>query len=112
MGASLSIFKSTIPLNPMTFHPRFPHISEKVFEKLDKESLKSCRKVSKSWQNCIEIENSLWKKIIKDLEEENIVLLFLKACAHGQPQLAKMLIQKAANLNIDLNQRPKYWNQG
>ena len=37
------------PLNPMVFYPGFPHITEQIFDRLDKVSLKSCRKVSKSW---------------------------------------------------------------
>ena len=36
-------------LNPMVFYPGFPHIAEKIFDQLDKRSLRSCREVSKSW---------------------------------------------------------------
>ena len=36
------------PLNPMVFYPGFPHIAEKIFDQLDKGSLRSCREVSKS----------------------------------------------------------------
>ena len=35
-------------LNPMVFYPEFPHIAEKIFDQLDKGSLRSCREVSKS----------------------------------------------------------------
>ena len=38
-------------LNPMVFYPGFPHIAEKIYNQFDKESLKSCREVSKSWLN-------------------------------------------------------------
>ena len=37
------------PLNPVVFYPGFPHIAEKIFDQLDKGSLRSCREVSKSW---------------------------------------------------------------
>ena len=37
------------PLNPVVFYPGFPHIAEKIFDQLDKRSLRSCREVSKSW---------------------------------------------------------------
>ena len=36
------------PLNPVVFYPGFPHIAEKIFDQLDKGSLRSCREVSKS----------------------------------------------------------------
>ena len=51
--------------NPMVFHPRFPHISEQIFGHMDKKSLKNCRTVAKSWQNCIDNQNILWNKIVK-----------------------------------------------
>ena len=37
------------PLNPLIFYPGFPHVAEKIFDQLDKGSLRSCREVSKSW---------------------------------------------------------------
>ena len=54
-------------LNPMVFYARFPHISEKIFEKLNINSLKKCREVSKSWEECIDNENILWKRIVSEL---------------------------------------------
>ena len=50
-----------LPLNPIIFHSRFPHITEKILENLDKDSLKKFRLVSKSWQNCIDNQNILWR---------------------------------------------------
>ena len=41
------------PLDPLVFYPRFPQISENIFRYLDNKSLKNCREVTKSWQNCI-----------------------------------------------------------
>ena len=54
------------PLNPMVFHARFPHISEKIFETLNIKSLENCRKVSKLWLGCIDNQNILWNKIAQD----------------------------------------------
>ena len=105
MGASKSILKSTTPLDPTFFHPRFPHISEKIFEQLEKESLKSCREVSKSWMNCIDGKNILWEKVLQ--EENNAQELFFKACSYGHSKMVKVLIQKSIELNIDMNKKQR-----
>ena len=44
---------------------RFPHLSEKIFSKLNYQSLVTCREVSKTWNNSIEAEKSSYLKIIK-----------------------------------------------
>ena len=67
-----------LPLNPMLFHSRYPHITEKIFENLDKESLKSTRLVSKSWQNCIDNQNILWYKILENEDAEEAFQLVCK----------------------------------
>ena len=96
---------STTPLNPMVFYARFSHISEKIFENLDIKSLKNCRVVSKSWQECIDNRDILWIKIAK---KEDGNMAFQLACKKGHSKIAKVLIQKSAELNIDLN--AKNWN--
>ena len=45
---------------------RFPHLSEKIYSKLNYQSLVTCREVSKTWNNSIEVEKSSYLKIIKD----------------------------------------------
>ena len=67
-------------LNPLVFYPGFPHITEQIFDRLDKVSLKSCRKVSKSWMESIDEKNIFWTKTIKH-EEGNKAFLF--ACKNG-----------------------------
>ena len=52
-------------LNPLEFYPRFLHVAEQIFEQLDKKSLKNCREVAKSWQQCIDNKNLSWNQIIK-----------------------------------------------
>ena len=42
------------PFNPMLFYPVFPHITEKIFNHLEKRSVKDCREVSKSWLDSID----------------------------------------------------------
>ena len=44
---------------------RFPHLSENIFSKLNYQSLVTCREVSKTWNNSIEVEQSSYLKIIK-----------------------------------------------
>ena len=96
---------STTPLNPMVFYARFSHISEKIFENLDIKSLENCRVVSKSWQECIDNRDILWIKIAKN-EEGNMA--FQLACKKSHSKVAKVLIQKSAELNIDLNAKDQY----
>ena len=54
-------------LNPMAFYPRFPHIADQIFEKMDIEGLKIYRLLSKYWLEYIDRRN-LWRK--KIMEEE------------------------------------------
>ena len=63
MGNNNSKIFEELPLNPMVFHPRFLHISEKIFDKMDDKCLKNCREITKSWQIAIDNKNTLWNKI-------------------------------------------------
>ena len=87
-------------LNPMVFHQGFQHITEQIFEKIDKNSLKNCREIVKSWQNCIDNQHILWKKIAK---ENGGTKSFQIACKIGHIKMAKMLIQKATEFKIYVN---------
>ena len=51
-------------LNPFRFYQRFPHITEKIFQKLDNKSLTNCREVSKSWKEYIDNKNLSWIRIV------------------------------------------------
>ena len=64
-------------LNPMNFYLRFPHIAEQIFQNMDKDSLKTCRLLSKSWLEYMDNRNLLWKKIVED--EKNPKKAFRKA---------------------------------
>ena len=95
--------KIEVPLlNPMVFYARFSHISEDIFKKMDSKSLKNCREVSKPWQECIDNQDILWNKIAK---KENGGEAFELACTSGHSKMAKVLIQKSAELNIDLDHK-------
>ena len=85
-------------LNPMVFYEAFQHITESIFEKLDTKSLKNYRKVSKLWQNCIDEQNILWKKISNVIGGKNA---FRLACKKDHSKMALLLIQKPAEFNID-----------
>ena len=88
------------PLNPVVFYPAFPHIAEKIFAQLDKRSLRSCRKVSKSWLDIIDNRNLLWNEILRN---ENGKKAFRLACKNGHTKILGMLFQKSAEFNIDFN---------
>ena len=49
-------------LNPMVFYQRFQLITKQIFEELDNRRLKNCRKVSKSWQKCIDQQIISWTR--------------------------------------------------
>jgi hypothetical protein len=41
------------------FFLRFPHLSEAVFDNLDNKSLARCRKVGRTWTNCLDAHKFL-----------------------------------------------------
>ena len=43
---------------------RFPHLSESIFLKLDDQSLATCRKVSRTWNEATKVKRNLWLKVI------------------------------------------------
>ena len=84
-------------LDPMIFYSRFSHITEKIFKKFDKSSLRIGREISKSWQTYIDDGNLLWNEIInKDSGEAE----FLLACWNGHLPITKILVQKHIEFNI------------
>ena len=89
-------------LNPMLFRQRFQHITEQVFEKLDKKSLRYCREVTKAWQNCIDDCNILWKKIV---DEYGVNTAFCLACRNGNEKMAYMLVTELSRFYVDLNHK-------
>ena len=44
--------------------PRFPHLPEQIFQKLDNKSLSKCREVTKSWKDIIDRKNYPWLRIV------------------------------------------------
>ena len=50
--------------SPLDFFSGFPHITEQIIEQFDNKTLKNCREVSKSWQNCIGFKKS-WVRIVQ-----------------------------------------------
>ena len=92
-------------LNPMVFYPRFQHITEQIFEHLDKQSLKDCRVVSKSWQESIDNKNILWTEVFKKSDCNNA---FQSSCKNGRTKIAKFLMKKSIEFKIDLNARDNF----
>ena len=85
-----------IPLNPLTFSPRFLHISEQIFEQLDNKSLAHCREVAKSWQECIDIKKLSWNRIItlpRILAKEDTYLQV--AAKHGHIEVYKKTFENS-----------------
>ena len=63
---------------------------------MDVKSLKNCRKVSKSWWECIDNQNILWKNEVG-------TKAFQLACKNGHSKMVEMLFQKSTEYNIDYN---------
>ena len=86
-------------LNPMVFYPRFEHIAETIFQKVDKKSIRNLRLISKPFQEYIDDRNILWRKIMKD-EDSNEA--FQSALINGHTKMTEFLIQKSIEFGIDL----------
>ena len=80
---------------------KFPHLSLKIFQKLDCERLLDCREVARSWQNTIDGKNYPWLRIV------NIPTILIKwnsylhhAAATGQIEAFKIALDQEGDLNI------------
>ena len=83
-------------LNPFDFSPRFRHITEQIFAHLDNKSLRSCREVSKSWQECIDGKNLSWIQIVNIptiLKDGEIYLHF--AARTGQSKMFQKILERS-----------------
>ena len=89
-------------LSPMVFYPRFPHIAEDIFKKMDKETFRNCRLLSKPWQEYIDNQNLLWNKFIED---RDVNKAFQRAIRSGHSKMTEFLILKSIQFNIDLNNK-------
>ena len=97
-------------INPFEFYSRFPHIAERIIEKLDDSTLKNCRQVAKSWQNYIDDTNVSWIRIVNIPSiPQNGETYFQIAAKAGQSKITKMIIQNSKELDLDLNDG---WNDG
>ena len=81
---------------PLSFSPRFLHISEQIFEQLDNKSLANCREVAKSWQECIDIKKLSWNRIITLPRILAIEDTYLQVAAkHGQIEVYKKTFENS-----------------
>ena len=80
---------------------KFPHLPEKLFKKLDSESLFKCREVARSWENIIGRRNYPWLRIVNIptiLKERNSYLHL--AAETGQIEAFKTTINQEEDENI------------
>ena len=80
---------------------KFPHLPEKILQKLDSESLFKCREVSRPWQNIIDGRNYPWLRTVNIptiLKERNSYLHL--ASATGQIEAFKTAINQEDDVNI------------
>ena len=67
----------------MLFYPRYQHITEAILMKLDRNTIKHCREVSKFWLDCIDNQKILWKNEVGSIA-------FYLACKEGHSKIAKI----------------------
>ena len=80
---------------------KFPHLPEKIFQKMDNEDLFKCREVAKSWQNIIDGRNYPWLRMVdmpKILHRGNTYLHF--AAETSQMKAFKTALNKEEDINI------------
>ena len=99
------------PLNPMVFHTRFSHVTEKIFAHLDEASISNCREIAKSWQESIDNRNILWLKIV---QKRGANEAFQLACKNGHSKMAIMLLKKPEEFSIKVwgryfERRGSFW---
>jgi len=84
---------------------RFPHIIEKIFEKLDNKSLTRCRGVCKKWQQFIDERKMPWIRIVNfpSILKDGNTYLHL-AAKTGQTEMFETIL----NTESDKNPRNDY----
>ena len=50
---------------------RFPQVGQKIFEKLDNQSLMNCKQVSKLWYNFLDGQKFPWIEILKTIVKKS-----------------------------------------
>ena len=88
------------PINPINFYPGFPHIAEKIFQKLDNNTLQTSREVAKIWQSSIDNTDALRNKIFKRERSDEF---FRLSCINGHSKTTELLLKNYQKLKIDLN---------
>ena len=81
---------------------KFPHLPEKIFQKLDSASLFNCREVSNSWQNIIDGRNYPWLCLVNIPTILPMGYTYLHfAAANGQIEAFKTALNEEENKNIE-----------
>ena len=101
---SQEICKEAPVLNPMVFYPRFDHIAEDILKKMDKETLRNLRLVSKQWKEYVDDGNLLWIKLLNDKDANKSFQLAIK---NDHSKMTEFFILKSGQLKIDLNIKHK-----
>ena len=88
---------------------RFPHLPEKIFQKLDIESLFKSREVARSWQNVIDGRNYKWLRIVNiPTILQSLNSYFHLAAETGQIQAFKTALHEEEGKYIK-NELGKRW---
>ena len=95
---------------------RFPHIGEKILEKLDNQSLFKCQKVSRPWQDFIAENTKIQKGLAIEVLQKNTLIskARLKKSMHKHDlkivqTLANCAINECKGMATDENITPRVW---
>ena len=80
---------------------RFPHLAEKIFQKLTNEGLARSREVERLWQKFIDEKNYPWLRIVNIptiLQDRNSYMHL--AAQNGQTDMFEMILSEENNNNL------------
>ena len=66
----ISLEKVNVVMDAITKNPGLQHISQDIFNLLDKKSILDCRLVNHAWKNILD-EPTFWLKKMKDNEDDD-----------------------------------------
>ena len=90
-------------------HIRFPHLTEKIFSRLDFQSLCTCREVSRTWNKAMETEKLSYVNKIKDYTKCSDELLAEMLNNFKSPIILVSIMNKIfSNFPKGTNQSHKY----
>ena len=90
--------KMDFDVNIIEIFMRFPHIGDRIFEKLDNQSLTKFRLVCKSWTNFVDDQRKFWVRRIQ-------AKIFM-----SHSSITKVLLKKPLEFLKEVDDCSRFWN--